>query len=288
MRDARLRPLLRRFALLAACGLAAQGVAPAGPAILAAGPTAAAAAPKPAPPGAPAAGAVAVHIAGLRMMGADQVILLLADEKEERAVPIVVGRDQGLAIYLGKERTATPRPMTHDLLVQVLRTLNAVVEAITVTELRNVTYYSEIALRAGGTLHRLDARPSDAIALAVRLDTPMFAVPGLLRPVGESDEPPITAELDRRLGVSVQELDADLAEYLGAPETGGVLVAAVRDGGAGARAGLRRGDLIQSVNGRPTTTLAEYREAIGSSDPRTAFGIWRNGRALSLVARVSP
>ena len=55
---------------------------------------------------------VPVHIAGIRMVAPEQVLLFLADEKEERAVPMAVGRDQGIAIYLGKERAQTPRPMT--------------------------------------------------------------------------------------------------------------------------------------------------------------------------------
>ena len=66
---------------------------------------------------------VAVHIAGLQMIGPEQALLLLADDSEERGVPIAVGRDQGITIYLGKEGVETPRPMTHDLIAQILDTL---------------------------------------------------------------------------------------------------------------------------------------------------------------------
>lgn len=146
---------------------------------------------EPAPPG-----PVPVHVAGIQAVGPDQVVLLLADEKEEKAVPISVGRDQGLAIFLGKERTQTPRPMTHDLIVEILNDLGATVEKVTITELKNDTYYSEIALRSGKTLYTVDARPSDAIALAVRLETPMFAAPGLLQsPPGTETPPGVPASL---------------------------------------------------------------------------------------------
>src|SRR5881628_2483861 len=86
----------------------------------------------PTDPGAP----ILVHIAGIQMVGPEQVMLVLADEKEERAVPIAVGRDQGIAIYMGKEKAEVPRPMTHDLLVSVLKVMGGVVEKVTVTELR--------------------------------------------------------------------------------------------------------------------------------------------------------
>lgn len=133
---------------------------------------------------------VPVHVAGIQAVGPDQVVLLLADEKEEKAVPIAVGRDQGLAIFLGKERAQTPRPMTHDLIVEILKDLGATVEKVTITELKDDTYYAEIALRSGVTLHPVDARPSDAIALAVRLRTPIFAAPGLLQAPAGPDKPP--------------------------------------------------------------------------------------------------
>jgi bifunctional DNase/RNase len=137
--------------------------------------------------------AVRIHIAGIRMVGPDQALLLLADEKEERAVPMAVGRNQGIAIALGQEGTPTPRPMTHDLLVHILKALGASVDRITVTELKQDTYYAEIALRTAEDAYQIDARPSDAIALAVRLDAPMFASAGLLRLQMEDDDPDLVA-----------------------------------------------------------------------------------------------
>jgi hypothetical protein len=234
-------------------------------------------------PAAPAAAAapVPVHIAGIEIIGPDQVMILLADEKEERAVPIAIGRDQGLSIYMGKERTETPRPMTHDLLASILKTLGAVVDRITVTALRRDTYYAEISVRAGGRTHAIDARPSDAIALAVRLDAPMYSVPDLLRPVGSLGRPPTTAATDRRLGLSVQELDPDLAEYLGAARVRGVLVASVAAGGPAERAGVRRGDILSAIDGRPVPDLAAWRGSL-EAPPAARFTVWREGRTLTL------
>src|SRR3989338_947115 len=131
-------------------------------ALLALGGPAAAATRDPAP--------VPVHVAGIKQTGPDQVLLILADESERKAVPIAVGRDQGIAIYLGKTKTETARPMTNDLLAAMLGALGAEIEKITVTGLKEDVYFAEISLRTGGKVHPIDARPSDATALAVRLN----------------------------------------------------------------------------------------------------------------------
>ncbi len=271
--------LLLSIVLIAAC-LAAAALLVATPRPAAAPSSAA---PSAAAPSLPPALSVPVHLAGIRMVGPDQVMLLLADEKEERAVPIAVGRDQGIAIYLGKEGAETPRPMTHDLLVQILKTLKASVERITVTELRQNTYYAEIALRSDRSLHHIDARPSDAIALAVRLAAPMFAASDLLRPLAGSGRPGLETEADRRLGLSVQELDADLAESLGAPGVLGVLVASVAAGGEAEKAGLRRGDIIREIDGEPVPDLDAYRAATRKTERSATFSVWRDGKTILLA-----
>ncbi|MBI4169074.1 MAG: bifunctional nuclease family protein [Acidobacteria bacterium] len=225
---------------------------------------------------------VPVHIAGIQMISPDQVLLLLADEKEEKAVPISVGRDQGIAIYLGKEKAEAPRPMTHDLLANILKTLGAVVERVTITDLKRDTYFAEIALRSGDEAHAIDARPSDAIALAVRLNAPIFSAPGLLRPLGTLGRPAPTTNADRRLGLSVQELDRDLAEFMGATRVAGVLVASIVAGGPAEKTGLYRGDIIREIDGKPTADLEAYRAAIDGALP-LRFSVWREGRSLTLV-----
>jgi bifunctional DNase/RNase len=223
---------------------------------------------------------VAVHVAGLRQTGTDQVLLILADEGEQRAVPLAVGRDQGIAIYLGKTKTETPRPMTHDLLAEILTVLGAVVDKITVTGLKSDIYFAEISLRAGGKVHPIDARPSDAIALAVRLNAPMYSVASLLKPLdGSEAEPTIHAE--KRLGLTVQELDRDLAAALGAATVRGVLVASVLKGGVAERAGLRRGDILEALDGQPVPHLAEFRGSSGREI--RSFTIWRDGESRTVA-----
>lgn len=101
-------------------------------------------------------------------------IVVLQDVKKNTLLPIWVGIFEANAIALQIERVDTPRPMTHDLLKNVLFHFDASVEKIVVTDLKENTFYAAIHLRHNGKPVTIDSRPSDAIALALRTDAPIF------------------------------------------------------------------------------------------------------------------
>jgi bifunctional DNase/RNase len=101
-------------------------------------------------------------------------IIILRDQEGQRILPIWVGVFEANAIALQIENVQTPRPMTHDLLKNIIDDLSAQVERIVVTELRENTFYALIHLRRNGHSIEVDARPSDAIALALRTRSPIF------------------------------------------------------------------------------------------------------------------
>ena len=101
-------------------------------------------------------------------------IVVLKDEEEKFFLPIWVGIFEANAIALQLENVATPRPMTHDLLRNVIHDLNATVQKIVVCDLQENTFYALIYLRLNGDTLTIDARPSDAIALALRTRAPIF------------------------------------------------------------------------------------------------------------------
>jgi bifunctional DNase/RNase len=101
-------------------------------------------------------------------------VIVLRDEQGQRVLPIWVGLPEANAIALQIENVQTPRPMTHDLLKNVISDLNAEVERIVVCELKENTFYATIYLQMGGRLTAVDARPSDAIALALRAHAKIF------------------------------------------------------------------------------------------------------------------
>jgi bifunctional DNase/RNase len=104
-----------------------------------------------------------------------QPIVLLKTAEGNRFLPIWIGHAEAAAILMRIQGAATPRPMTHDLLSDIIGKLDAEVVAVTVTELRDNTFYASITVQMNGSEIEVDSRPSDAIALAVRSDAPIFA-----------------------------------------------------------------------------------------------------------------
>jgi uncharacterized protein len=109
-----------------------------------------------------------------------QPIVLLKVEGKNRFLPIWIGHPEASAILMKLQNAELPRPMTHDLLAAIIEQLSASLESVLVTELRDNTFYAVLRLDAGGQEIRVDSRPSDAIALAVRTDAPIFASAELL------------------------------------------------------------------------------------------------------------
>jgi bifunctional DNase/RNase len=118
---------------------------------------------------------VEMQIRGLMMDPVTNMpIIVLKDVSSDMVLPIWVGIFEANAIALELEKTATPRPMTHDLMRNMARNLNAEVRKVVVSELRDDTFYAVIWLDQAGETVAMDARPSDAIALALRWDCPIF------------------------------------------------------------------------------------------------------------------
>jgi bifunctional DNase/RNase len=104
-----------------------------------------------------------------------QPIVLLKTAEGNRFLPIWIGHPEAAAILMKLQGASTPRPMTHDLVTEILSQLDAQVVRITVTELRENTFFAEITVQQNGSEIQVDSRPSDAIALAIRADAPIFA-----------------------------------------------------------------------------------------------------------------
>src|SRR5438094_9921058 len=108
-------------------------------------------------------------------LGSKQPIVLLKTADGNRFLPIWIGHPEAAAILMKLQGAATPRPMTHDLVADMLEQLDAQVIRITVTELKESTFYAAITVQQNGSEVDIDSRPSDAIALAVRAEAPIFA-----------------------------------------------------------------------------------------------------------------
>jgi uncharacterized protein len=107
-------------------------------------------------------------------------IVVLKDEADKFFLPIWVGIFEANAIALQLENVATPRPMTHDLLKNMIADLDARVARVVINDLRDSTFFAQIRVITGGKTLEVDARPSDAIALALRTEAPIFVAQSVL------------------------------------------------------------------------------------------------------------
>jgi uncharacterized protein len=140
-------------------------------------------------------------------------IILLRDKGGDRVLPIWVGIFEANAIALQMENVSTPRPMTHDLLRNVIRDLKGAVEKIVVSDLQENTFFALIYLQVNGESVALDARPSDAIALALRTRAPIFVEETVIDNAKPIDYPSDAADSER-LHKWLESLDPDdLGKY---------------------------------------------------------------------------
>lgn len=125
---------------------------------------------------------VEMRIRGLLMDPVNNTpIVILKDTNSDAVLPIWVGVFEANAIALEIEKVSTPRPMTHDLIKNVLSGLDAHVHKVVVTELKEDTFYAVIWMERDGRVISVDSRPSDALALALRVDCPIFVEDEVLK-----------------------------------------------------------------------------------------------------------
>ncbi len=135
---------------------------------------------------------IELELVGVRVeLPHNQPIVLLKERGGERFLPIWIGAVEATSIAFALQGVPVARPMTHDLMRDLLRGLAVPVDRIVVTELREGTFYAEIHMKKGGHAVVVSSRPSDAIALAVRATVPIYAEEGVLNEAGieiEDDE----------------------------------------------------------------------------------------------------
>ena len=129
---------------------------------------------------------IEMELVGVRVeLPANQPIVLLKEKTGTRYLPIWIGAVEATAIAFALQGVETPRPLTHDLFIDVMEELSVSIEAVHVTELRDGTFYAELHLAQDGETYSVSARPSDAIALASRLeDVPIFGAEAVLDEAG--------------------------------------------------------------------------------------------------------
>ena len=113
-----------------------------------------------------------------------QRVVILKEKQTERYLPIWIGPAEADAIAVKLQGVEVPRPLTHDLLTSVIESLGAKVDSILVSDLKNDTFYAKVILNVNGGQMEVDSRPSDALALAVRVGAPIFVEEAVMDKAG--------------------------------------------------------------------------------------------------------
>lgn len=136
-----------------------------------------------------------------------QRIVILKDTESDRYLPIWIGPCEADAITVELQEVEVPRPLTHDLLKSVIDEMNADVAHIMVSDLRDDVFFARIVLNVNGKQIEVDSRPSDAIALAVRVRTPIFVAESVMDKAAIRPEEEVESETDEKVDGGDEKLD---------------------------------------------------------------------------------
>jgi uncharacterized protein len=208
------------------------------------------------------------------------VVELVEKAPAHRELPIWIGPFEAQAIAMELEGVPAPRPLTHDLMKQLVEQLGGKLSRVVIEDLRENTYFATLHLDGpGGRGVTVDARPSDAIALALRLHGRILVSEELFAKAAASHPSPVAARI---WGLTLQDLTPDMAGFFKMPDAHGVLVSDVADSAPAHDA--VRGDVITAFDGEPVGSVAELAtraEGRHSSDP-IRLSVRRSGRSVTI------
>jgi uncharacterized protein len=216
---------------------------------------------------------VEMEVKGVRLDAiGNSPVVLLADKEGKKALPIWVGLLEANAIDKELRNTTSPRPMTHDLLYSILAQAHVKVKEVKIVDLRNNTYYATLFLTINKGVVEVDARPSDAIVIALKSKTPILVSAKIL------DEQGIAlakkSALSEPFGIRIQELTPALASHFNFKSPKGVLVAEVLPGSVSESSGIKAGDIITKVNSKEVGSVEELQEIFDSVKAGDSVRVW--------------
>jgi len=229
---------------------------------------------------------VKVQVRGVEIDASSRPLVLLEDEERQLGLPIWIGPGEAQAIAMEMEGIQPERPLTHDLFKNTLELAGVGFDKIVIESLRDGTYYARIHLTVNGDHREVDARPSDAIALALRFDKPVYVAPSLFHSDAAIDlrgvKPP--QDVAHEAGVTVQNVTPELAALFELSPGEGVLVA---DVDAAAVVDLKRGDVILEIDGVAVASAQDFRERMRRlySEQQARLSVLRDGDRFGVDMR---
>ena len=218
-------------------------------------------------------------------------IVVLVGRQGHEAFPIWIGIPEARAIALELEGVVTPRPLTHALLNNILTELEIGIGRVFINDLRDNTYFAKIDLLRGSETVTIDARPSDAIALAIRAKAPIFVARKVLEATRTVilTEPEAKKDSARICGISVQNLTPQLARLFNLTSTDGVLVAATDSNSSAEGGDVRRGDVITQADGTTIKSVQDLQLLCGDKEAgqEVILNVTRDQRPVELKLMLS-
>jgi bifunctional DNase/RNase len=206
----------------------------------------------------------------LDAMGQSPVVILV-DKESKKALPIWIGLLEANAIDKELRSIASLRPMTHDLLYSILAQTHVKVKEVKIVDLKENTYYATLFLEIDKGVIEVDARPSDALVIALKSKTPIFVSAKILDEQGMA----LTKKevLGERYGIRIQDLTPSLASYFNFKGQRGVLVSEVVPGSPAEVSEIKTGDIITKVNLKEVGTVQEFEKAFDATQGANSLRI---------------
>ena len=216
---------------------------------------------------------VEMEVKGVRLDAiGNSPVVVLADKEGKKALPIWIGLLEANAIDKELKNDASPRPMTHDLLYSILAQAHVKVKEVKIVGLKNNTYYATLFLTINKGVVEVDARPSDAIVIALKSKTSILVSAKILNEQGIALAK--KSALSERFGIRIQELTPALASHFNFKSHKGVLVAEVLPGSVSESSGIKAGDIVTKINSKEVGSVEEFQEILDSVKAGDSVRVW--------------
>jgi bifunctional DNase/RNase len=215
-------------------------------------------------------------------------VVILADKETKKVLPIWVGFPEASAIERELKNAPSVRPMTHDLLHSILGRIKVTVKEVRIVELKGQTFYASLFLNSNKELIEVDARPSDAIILALKSRAPVFVSTEILDKQGVGLTKEETSK--ERYGIRFQQLTPSLASHFNFKGQKGVLVSGVVSGSVSEASGIRVGDIIMRIGLKEVENVKDFEETLdGLKDAHSIpISIFRDGTYKEVTLSLKP
>lgn len=212
-------------------------------------------------------------------------VVVLETTTDKKLLPIWIDVPEARAIAMELEHFKLPRPLTHDLIRNILHGLGASLQRVTITDVRNNAYLALLSIGLNGKEVQIDSRPSDAIAVALRMKAPIFATPVVLAKAKPLPPQAGAEQTKTKLGIQAQDLTPELASLLESQQQRGVLVTEVALASSAMKAGLQRGDIITKANEQNIASINDLESLVQSAKPRSQIKleIIKKGKPTTVV-----